>query len=97
MIATVREVSAGSTVPAVRHRVRRSTSTTTGVAPQSATAAAVAMNVADGTTTSSPGPTPTARSAISSATVPLLTATPCGTPTHAAKSRSKRCPCSPVQ
>jgi hypothetical protein len=97
MIATVRTVIAGSIDSAVRHRVVWSTSTTTGRAPQATTAAAVAMNVADGRMTSAPAATPTARSAISNATVPLLTATAYGTPTQAAKSRSKQRPCLPVQ
>ncbi len=52
-------------------------STNTGTAPSSAITSAVAANVNGVVMTSSPACTPSAISAISSASVPLDTVTPC--------------------
>ena len=68
--------------------VTGSTSTSTGVAPQSATTLPVAGNVYAGTSTSSPGPSPSASTATCSAAVPDDTATACSTPTASASSDS---------
>src|SRR4030095_2289374 len=64
-------------------------STSTGLAPQWITAAAVATNVSDGTSTSSPGPMPSAFSVRNSAAVPLETATPSLVPAKPANAFSK--------
>ncbi len=63
-------------------------STSTGVAPASLTARAVAMKVLAGSNTLSPGPIPRACIAIQRASVPLATLTQCLLPTNPAKSRS---------
>ena len=63
-------------------RCRRSTSTSTGVAPSAATADAVGTAVNAGTITSSPAATPTAASASCSAAAPDDTATACRAPSH---------------
>ena len=70
-------------------KVSASTSTKTGVAPTSATTSAVAQKVNDGQMTASPGPTPLARSASTSASVPLAQVTACLAPQKAASSLSK--------
>ena len=65
---------AASALAAVRAYVSAATSAKRGTPPACTTAAAVAKNVLVGTTTSRP-PAPSARSTISRALVPLLTAT----------------------
>ena len=60
--------------------VSGSMSANTGVAPTRATASAVAANVNAGTITSSPGPTSSARSARTSASVPLAQPIACAPP-----------------
>ena len=72
-----------------------SISANTGTAPIIAMASAVAKNVNGVVMTSSPGATPNAFSAITSASVPLFTATACLTPIYAAKSFSKSATASP--
>lgn len=72
-----------------------SMSAKTGVAPTATMQAALAKKLREGRITSSPAPTPKARSASSSATVPLLTAMPWGMPQNAANSASKARFCSP--
>src|ERR1700674_747552 len=74
--------------PASMLKVASSTSTKTGVAPVSATASPVALNVNDGQNTASPRPTPFAISTISSASVPLAQVTTCLAPLKTASSAS---------
>lgn len=87
---TVRRVMALSTASVSRFHVSISQSTSTGVAPQYATALAVATYVKVGTITSSPGCTPSASSAMCSATVPFAVASACDVPVKRAKSASNR-------
>ncbi len=89
-MAWVRGVTAAATRAGSMSRCSSSTSTRTGTAPMRETASAVAMNVLAGRITSPPGPTPTARSASSSASVPLATPMQCADPTNAAYSSSNR-------
>jgi hypothetical protein len=96
-MARVRGVSTAPTVSAVMVCVSRSTSAKTGRAPHLAAHMPEATNVRAGTITSSPAPIPNADSAISSATLPLHTATPYLQPAEAANSCSNLRPCSPVE
>ena len=80
MMAFVRFVTAFSMSAGSMLKVFGSTSTKTGTAPSSPATSAVAMKVKGVVMTSSPAPIPRARSARSSASVPLATPMACGTP-----------------
>ena len=80
MMPTVRAVARASASATSRLKVAASTSTGTGTPPAQTTASAVAKKVNDGTSTSSPGRRPSARSATTSASVPLATPTQPGPP-----------------
>ena len=80
MMARVRGVMRASISVASMLQVSGSMSTYTGTPPNSTITSAVAAKVNGVVMTSSPGFRPMAISAISSASVPLATATQCGAP-----------------
>ena len=88
MMARVRDVILAATWLTSMHQVRGSASTSTGTPPPYTTAWAHEMIVNVGRITSSPGLRSRHATAASSATVPLLTATPWGIPQYAAQRAS---------
>ena len=80
MITRVRSVHTSASDSMSTLKVPGSMSANRAVAPHSRIAFSVATNVNALVTTSSPGPTPSTRSAATSATVPLATATVCRVP-----------------
>ena len=94
--ARVRSVTASYTRAGSTFIVRRSTSTSTGRAPASTTAFAVAGKVYAGTITSSPSPSPSAATARWTAAVPEETATACSVPQASARTASNSATFGPI-
>src|SRR5947209_3420509 len=96
-MARVRAVMRLSICATSMHHVAGSLSTSTGTPPARTTAAAHEMMVNVGRITSSPGWRARHSTAMSSAVVPLVTATPCATPQYAAHPFSNRSRYSPAE